>query len=121
MIPVLSGHSDISWGYFALISISTTVLLVIMTAPIYLFFQTMGVSSPGFSGSPSFPIIGLSIFFWVMLLGLLLPHLEFFGDLKRRKVLYAILIISLICLVVGSLIPGMDIESFGLTSQLSGS
>jgi hypothetical protein len=103
-----------SWGHFALISISTIILLVIMTVPVYLFFQAMGVSSPGFSGSPSFPIIGLSIIFWVMLLGLLLPHLEFFGNYRQRKVLYAVLAVAGICLVAGSFIPGMDIESFGL-------
>jgi hypothetical protein len=90
-----------SWGYFAGISISTTGLLVLMTAPVYLFFQAMGVSSPGFSGSPAFPIIGLSIFFWVMLLGLLLPHLEFFGRVMQRRVLAALLLVSLICLVAG--------------------
>ncbi len=55
-----------------------------------------------------------------LLLGLLLPHLEFVGDFKQRKVLYVVLIISLVCLVAGSFIPGMDIESFGLISQLSG-
>jgi hypothetical protein len=114
-----SGGSN-SWGYFALISISTGILLVIMTAPVYLFFQAMGVASPGFSGSPSFPIIGLSIFFWVLLLGLLLPHLEFLGRIMQRKVVYAILVVSLICLIAGSFFPGMDIESFGLTSQLGG-
>ena len=103
-----------SWGYFSLISISSAISIVLITIPVYLFFQAFGVSSPGFSGSPSFPIIGLAIIFWVMLLGLLLPHLEFFGNLKRRGFLFGLLAISVICIVVASIIPGIAIDSFGL-------
>ena len=107
---------DNSWVYLTLISISVIVCVVLMTVPIYLLFQAMGTASPGFSGSPSFPIIGLSILFWVMLLGLLLPHLQFFGDWKRRRVVYGLLAIAAIFLVLGCISPGIDIVSFGLTS-----
>jgi len=108
--------SNKSWFYLTSISISSIVSIVLMTVPIYLLFQAMGTASPGFSGSPSFPIIGLSIFFWVMLLGLLLPHLQFFGDWKQRRVVYGLLVIAAVSLVLGCVIPGIGIESFGLTS-----
>jgi len=108
--------SNKSWLYLTLISISSIVSIVLMTVPIYLLFQAVGTASPGFSGSPSFPIIGLSIFFWVMLLGLLLPHLQFFGDWKQRRVVYGLLVIATVSSVLGCVIPGIDIESFGLTS-----
>ena len=105
-----------SWGYFSLFSASVLVSIILMTVPIYLLFQAMGTASPGFSGSPSFPIIGISIFFWIMLLGLLLPHLQFLCDWKQRKVVFGLLAIAGVCLIVGSIIPGIDIESFGLTN-----
>jgi hypothetical protein len=105
-----------SWVYLTLISISVMVSIVLLTGPIYLLFQAMGTTSPGFSGSPSFPIIGLSIFFWVMLLGLLLPHLQFFGDWKQRRVIYGLLVIATVFLILGSITPGIDLESFGLAN-----
>ncbi len=105
-----------SWIYLTLTSISIIVSIVLLTVPVYLLFQATGTASPGFSGSPSFPIIGLSIFFWMMLLGLLLPHLQFFGDWKQRRVVYGLLVIATVFLVLGSIIPGIDIWSFGLTN-----
>jgi len=103
-----------SWVYTALISTSAIVIITILSAPIYLFFQAMGVASPGFSGSPSFPIISFSIIFWVMMLGLLVPHLQFFGDIGQRKFINTLLVIVIICLVIGSIVPGINIEEFGL-------
>ena len=119
LIPLIwviskESYKDKSWGYLALISVSAIVSIVLMTTPIYLLFQVMGTASPGFSGSPSFPIIGVSIFFWVMLLSLLLPYLQFLGDWKQRKVIFGLLAIAGVCLVAGGIIPGIDIESFGL-------
>ena len=104
-----------SWGYLSLISVSAIVSVVLMTVPIYLSFQAMGTASPGFSGSPSFPIIGLSVFFWAMLLGLLLPHLEFLVDWRQRKVILGLLATAVLCLIAGCIIPGVDITSFGLS------
>jgi hypothetical protein len=104
-----------SWGYLSLISVSAIVSVVLMTVPIYLSFQAMGTASPGFSGSPSFPIIGLSVFFWAMLLGLLLPHLEFLVDWRQPKVIFGLLAIAVLCLIAGCIIPGVDITSFGLS------
>ena len=104
-----------SWGYLSLISVSAVVSVVLMTVPVYLSFQAMGTASPGFSGSPSFPIIGLSVFFWVMLLGLLLPHLEFLVDWRQRKVILGLLATAVLCLIAGCIIPGVDITSFGLS------
>ena len=103
-----------SWGYFILISVSSAVSIVLLTVPIYLFFQALGISSPGFSGSPTFPFIGLSIFFWMMLISLLLPNLEFFGNLKRRGVLYGLLAITIACLIAAIVVPGIPVDSFGL-------
>jgi hypothetical protein len=108
-------HND-SWTQLTLTSLCVTSSIILMTAPIYLLFQTMGTASPGFSGSPNFPIIGPSIFFWVMLLGLLLPHLQLFGDWKQRRVVYYLLIIAIVFLVLGLVFPGIDIKNFGLTS-----
>ena len=105
-----------SWVYLTLITISAMVSIVLLTGPIYLLFQAMGTTSPGFSGSPSFPIIGPSIFFWVMLLGLLFPHLQFFGDWKQRRVVYGLLVIATVFLVLGSVIPGINLVSFGLAN-----
>ena len=110
-----SDHNN-SWVYLTLIFFSAIVSIVLMTVPIYLLFQAMGTASPGFSGSPSFPIIGLSIFSWVMLLGLLLPHLQLFGDWKQRKVIYSLLVIAAVFLVLGCVFPGIGIESYGLAS-----
>jgi hypothetical protein len=87
-----------------------------MTVPVYLSFQAMGTASPGFSGSPSFPIIGLSVFFWAMLLGLLLPYLQFLVDWRQRKVVFGLLAIAALCLIAGCIIPGLDMASFGLAS-----
>jgi len=106
---------DRSWGYLSLISVCAIVSVVLMTVPVYLSFQAMGTASPGFSGSPSFPIIGLSIFFWVMLLGLLLPHLEFLVDWRQRKVILGLAAIAVLCLIAGCIIPGVDMTSFGLS------
>ena len=105
-----------SWTYLTLISSSVIVSIILMTVPIYLLFQAMGTASPGFSGSPAFPIIGVSIFFWVMLLGLLLPQLQFLGDWKQRRVVYGLLVIASVFLVLGCVLPGIDIKSFGLIS-----
>jgi hypothetical protein len=105
-----------SWGYLSLISVSAIVSVVLMTVPVYLSFQAMGTASPGFSGSPSFPIIGLSVFFWVMLLGLLLPHLEFLVDWRQRKVIFGLLAIAVLCLIAECIIPGLDMASFGQVS-----
>lgn len=105
-----------SWAYLTLISISVTVPIVLLTVPIYLLFQVMGTASPGFSGSPAFPIIGFSIFFWVMLLGLILPQIQFLGDWKRRRVVYGLLVIASVFLVLGCVLQGIDIKSFGLIS-----
>jgi len=115
-IILIKSDDNKSWGYLSLISASTLVSIILMTVPIYLLFQAMGTASPGFSGSPSFPIIGISIFFWIMLLGLLLPHLQFLCDWKQRKVVFGLLAIAGVCLIVGSIIPGIDIESFGLAN-----
>jgi len=103
-----------SWGYFTLISVSSAVSIVLLIVPLYLSFQALGVSSPGLSGSPSFPFIGLSIFFWMMLISLLLPNLEFFGNLKRRRVLYGLLAITVTCLIAAIVVPGIPVDSFGL-------
>ena len=108
-----SEHRD-SWLYFVLISITAVVSIVLLTVPVYLLFQAMGTASPGFSGSPAFPIIGLCIFFWVMLLGLLIPNFQFFGDWMQRSVIRGLLVIAAIFLVSGCVIPGIDIERFGL-------
>jgi len=110
-----SGHNN-SWIYLILISFSAVVSIVLVTVPIYLFFQAMGTASPGFSGSPAFPIIGLSIFFWMMLLGLLLPHFQLFGHWKQQRIVYGLLIMAAVFLILGCVFPGIDIESFGLTS-----
>jgi len=110
-----SGYNN-SWAYLTLISFSVMVSIVLMTVPIYLLFQAMGIASPGFSSSPSFPIISLSIFFVVMLLGLLLPQLQFLGDWNQRRVLYGLLVIASTFLVLGCVLPGIDIKSFGLIS-----
>ncbi len=104
-----------SWGYLSSTSVCAIVSVVLMTVPVYLSFQAMGTASPGFSGSPSFPIIGLSVFFWVMLLGLLLPHLEFLVDWRQRKVIFGLLAIAVLCLIAGCIIPGVDIAGFGLS------
>jgi hypothetical protein len=103
-----------SWVHTLLISINAIVAIVIIFAPIYLFFQATGIASPGFSGSPSFPIISFAVIFWVMLLGLLLPHLQLFGDLRQRKFINVLLAIVIIFLVIGSIVPGINIEEFGL-------
>lgn len=105
-----------SWGYLCLICVCAAVSIVLMTVPVYLSFQVMGTASPGFSGSPSFPIIGLSVFFWAMLLGLLLPHLHFLVDWRQRKVVFGLLAIAALCLIAGCIIPGLDMASFGLAS-----
>jgi hypothetical protein len=119
LIPIIwlimkHSQESTSWTYLALVCLSTIVAVVIFCAPVYLLFQAMGTASPGFSGSPSFPIIGVSVFFWVMLLGLLLPHIHIFGKWKDRKVSFGLLIIAGICLLVGTIIPGIDIDKFGL-------
>ena len=105
-----------SWGYLCLICVCAAVSVVLMTVPVYLSFQAMGTASPGFSGSPSFPIIGLSVFFWAMLLGLLLPYLQFLVDWRQHKVVFGLLAIAALCLIAGCIIPGLDMASFGLAS-----
>jgi len=102
------------WIHTGLISISAAVAIIIITVPVYLLFQGLGISSPGFSGSPSFPIISFSAIFWIMLLGLLMPHLQIFGDIMNRKTIYALIAITIILLIIGSIVPGIDIEDFGL-------
>jgi hypothetical protein len=103
-----------TWQNVILLAIAATFGIVTMAVPVYVFFQAFGVSSPGFSGSSAFPIIGLSIFPWIMLLGLLVPQLEFIGGSRRGRFIVITLLVALICLVVGSLLPGIDLESFGL-------
>ena len=105
-----------TWEGLIISSICAFVIIGITVAPIYLLFQAMGVSSPGFSGSPSFPIIGLALFFWVMLLSLLMTPFRIFGELGRKKVLYSITGIAVVLLATGVLLPGIDIESL-LTNQ----
>lgn len=103
-----------SWGYVLLISISSLIAIILFTAPIYLLFQAIGTASPGFSGSPAFPIIGLPIFFWVLLLGLLLPHLQFITNFNQKNIVVALAAFTVICLLVGFAIPGINLEDFGL-------
>ncbi len=103
-----------SWRFTLISSICAVVVIVITIVPVYLLFQAMGVSSPAFSGSPSFPIIGLSMFFWVMLLGLLLPQFRIFGDIGKKRILISIAGIACIILIIGVLLPGIQLESLGL-------
>ena len=118
LIPIAWTHiraKDLNtWEGLTISSICAIVIIGITVAPIYLLFQAMGVSSPGFSGSPSFPIIGLALFFWVMLMSLLMPQFHVFGELNRKRILYSITGIAVILLVIGVLLPGISIESFGL-------
>ncbi len=109
---ILFSNSDAtSWKYLLTASICTVVIIGIVIAPVYLLFEVNGISSPGFSGSPSFPIIGLSMVFWVMLVGLLIPQLTIFGNLGRKRVIYGILLIALIILVIGILLPGIAVDA----------
>ena len=103
-----------SWRFTITSSICAIIVVVITIAPIYLLFQAMGVSSPGFSGSPSFPIIGLSIFFWIMLISLILPQFRIFGDVENKRTILSIAVIACIILIIGILLPGIQLESFGL-------
>ena len=81
---------------------------------IYSLFQAMGVPSPGFSGSPSFPIIGLSLFFWVMLVGLLLPSIDLISGGRKWRPVGVMLLVAIGFLVIASLLPGIGIAQFGL-------
>lgn len=108
-------EAQTSWGYYGSLSLGAAAIVLLATAPVYLFFQAIGVSSPGFSGSPSFPIIGLSMIFWVMTMGLLLPHLQQAYNMERRHVLVGLIGFALICLVAGAFLPGIGIGSFGLS------
>jgi len=103
-----------SWLLVTLLSISAIPALLFLTPAMYGLFQAFGVSSPGFSGSPSFPIIGLSILLWFMLLGLLGAHLEFIAGWRRKRLIGAALLIAVVCILAGSLVPGISIEDFGL-------
>ncbi|MFC2062697.1 M28 family peptidase [Chloroflexota bacterium] len=112
LVMILFARNGISsWKYLVLTSISTFVIIGITIAPVYLLFQAMGVSSPGFSGSPSFPILGLSMVFWVMLVSLLLPQLRIFGDIGQKRIVYSILSIAFIILITGVLLPGINVET----------
>jgi len=113
MIAARAGEAN-SWIYIIINSICVMVVIVITIVPVYLLFQALGVSSPGFSGSPSFPIIGLSIIFWVMLVSLLLPHLQIFSVVGRKRIIYTLLAVAFVVLIVGILMPGIDIETLGL-------
>ena len=106
-IILLSENDSISWKYLLFTSICSFVIISIVIAPVYLLFDAMGISSPGFSGSPAFPIIGLSIIFWVMLVSLIFPQLTIFVDLGRKRVVFGILSIAMIILVIGILLPGI--------------
>ncbi|MFC1947770.1 M28 family peptidase [Chloroflexota bacterium] len=110
-IILLSENDSISWKYLLLTSICSFVIISIVIAPVYLLFEAMGISSPGFSGSPAFPIIGLSIIFWVTLVSLIYPQLIIFVDLGRKRVVFGILSIALIILVIGILLPGIDTDT----------
>jgi hypothetical protein len=108
---LLSEDDLISWKYFSLTSVCSFVIIAIMIAPVYLLFEAIGISSPGFSGSPAFPIIGLSMVFWTMLVSLLIPQLIMFGDLGRKRIIYGLLSIALIILVIGIMLPGIDLDA----------
>ena len=114
MWMLLDKNEPTSWKYIIVNSISAIVIIGITVVPVYLLFQVFGVSSPGFSGSPSFPIIGLSMFFWVMLLSLILPQLRIFGDIGRKRIVYSILSIACVSLIVAIILPGINLEMFGL-------
>ena len=104
-----------SWPAFCSLLISTAAILVLGCIPVYLFFQAMGIASPGFSGSPSFPIIGFSMLFWTMILGLLLPHIDLVGVTRCRSVLYALLALAGALVIAASVLPGIPVDSFGLS------
>ncbi|UCC17821.1 MAG: M28 family peptidase [Dehalococcoidales bacterium] len=105
---LFSENDSTSWKYLLVISVCSFTIIAIVIAPVYLLFEATGISSPGFSGSPSFPIIGLSILFWVMLVSLLLPQLAIFGELERKRIVFGILSVAMILLVIGIILPGID-------------
>ncbi len=103
-----------TWGSVGVLAVSGIPGIVITVVPIYVSFQAFGVSSPGFSGSPSFPIIGPSIFFWVMLVGLLGPQIEFVRRSQGRRWIGLLLTVALGTLAAGGLAPGISLSTLGL-------
>lgn len=103
-----------SWRRVAVVTVGAAPGLILLASPVYSFFQAFGVSAPGFSGSPSFPIISFSIFFWAMLLGLLIPHMELIAGPRKWRLVAVVLMVGVSCIVVGSLLPGTDAEDLGL-------
>ena len=106
--------SSITWSHKGLLLSGTLISVILLTVPIYLLFQGIGTASPGFSGSPSFPIIGLSIIFWAFLLWILLPVSEFFMNWKNRKIIAGLSILALLLIIIGFILPGIAIGDFGL-------
>ncbi len=101
----------LSRKYFFLTSVCSFIIIAILVSPVYLLFEASGISSPGFSGSPAFPIIGLSIVFWIMLVSLLMPQLHVFGDPGQKRVVYGILAVAVIILLTGIILPGIDLDT----------
>lgn len=106
-----------TWGRVAILTLGGAPGLLLVVPAAYSLFQALGVPSPGFSGSPSFPIIGLSLFFWVMLVGLLRPSIEMIAGGRKWRPVGVMLLLAISFLVVASLFPGISIEQFGLSNH----
>ena len=96
-----------TWSGTAVLAVATVPALLIFVPAVFILFHAAGVTLPGLS----VPIVGFSMFFVALLVGLLLPQLAVLATTSSRWLIPGLA--ALVCLVflgVGELTAGFDAE-----------
>src|SRR5215207_4901048 len=95
-----------SWGGTAVLAVAAVAGVLILTPAVFILFHAAGVSFPGLP----VPVVGFSMLFVALLMGLLVPQLALLQRLSRWLVPGLAALVCLVFLGVGQLTAGFDSE-----------
>jgi hypothetical protein len=101
------GESAPSWSGTAIVAVAAIPTVLIFVPAVFILFHAAGVALPGLS----VPVVGFSMFFVALLVGLLLPQLALLERTSSRWLAPGLA--ALVCLAflgVGELTAGFDAE-----------
>ncbi|MDQ3864779.1 MAG: hypothetical protein M3317_15025 [Actinomycetota bacterium] len=103
---VSGGRRVVSWGGAAILAIAAFVGVLLFTPTIFILFNVMGVAQPGLP----VPVVGASMLFVALLVGMLLPQLFLLSRVSRWLVPGLAALVCLAFLGAGQLTSGFDAE-----------
>jgi hypothetical protein len=95
-----------SWGGTAILAVAAFVAVLILTPTVFILFNVMGVAQPGLP----VPLVGASMLFVALLVGVLLPQLSLLNRVSKWLVPGVAALVCLAFLGVGQLSSGFDAE-----------